>query len=108
MKKMTLKVDDLRVDSFATSTERMRSGTVAAHGSAGTGCDTDDACCWAGTHGGGTCDTTCHQLACGCTNVGGTCDVSCGGTCFQYETCEAEGCDYTYHCPTGETRPGCC
>jgi hypothetical protein len=104
MKKMTLKVDDLQVESFATSIERTRSGTVAAHESLAT----DDIYCHVDTHGGNTCDTTCHQFACGCTYRGGTCDVSCGGTCLNEETCNVDGCDFSnYNCPTGVGRPGC-
>jgi hypothetical protein len=104
MKKMVLKVDDLRVDSFATSAGRMRSGTVAAHESY----ETEGLACMTGHYGAGTCDTTCYQLACECTERGGTCDVSCGGTCQAAETCAAEGCDYTnVYCPSSPGRPGC-
>jgi hypothetical protein len=105
MRKMALKVDDLQVESFATSMERTRSGTVAAHESY----ETEGLACMTGYYGDGTCDTTCYELACGCTDRGGTCDVSCGGTCQAAETCNVEGCDFTnYNCPSGVTRPGCC
>jgi hypothetical protein len=100
MKKMTLKVDDLRVDSFATSTERTRSGTVAAHESR-----TDEMDCQPGSNDG-TCESTCYQLACGCTENLGTCNMSCGVSCNGAETCY-QGCETYTNCPSSPGYPGC-
>lgn len=58
MKKLTLDLEEIEVESFDTANEEKRSGTVVGHGvtegycSPGTGCNTDDACCMAGTYGG--------------------------------------------------------
>ena len=88
MKKLKLDLEDLSVESFATTPEpRAEGGTV--FGQQCTcytqctcpGCPTCDASC-NGTCGGtcgGTCDASCNGTC------GGTCDFSCGDTC--YETC---------------------
>lgn len=59
MKKVKLKVDELRVESFETrgggngrGTVRGQSGIITDwHCSPGTGCNTDDGCCGANTYG---------------------------------------------------------
>ncbi|HEV2736456.1 MAG TPA: hypothetical protein VGV85_16540 [Longimicrobiaceae bacterium] len=85
MKKLKLDLEDLTVESFATTPEsRGEGGTVFGqnHCTCYTqctcpGCPTCDASC-NGTCGG-TCDASCNGTC------GGTCDFSCGDTC--YETC---------------------
>jgi hypothetical protein len=60
-KKMMLDLDELVVESFATSGRRAARGTV---------------------HGNAISDTTCFQDFCTCpTGSGITCEVSCDGTC---------------------------
>ena len=83
MKKLALQLDDLTVESFDTTGEGARKGTVAGQESS-----------QAGTWCGNTCDTTCYADLCDCTYGGPyntTCDVNltCGvvGSC-QYMTCE--------------------
>ena len=79
MKKLSLDLEALAVDSFETGARRARVGTVRAHGE--TGFDPDStAPCAAGTEAGGTCDTTCRQIICTCTQGGEpwqTCDNNC-------------------------------
>jgi hypothetical protein len=93
MKKLKLDLEDLSVESFATTPEpRAEGGTV--FGQQCTcytqctcpGCPTCDASC------NGTCDASCNGT-CGGT-CGATCDASCNGTCDG-------GCD-PYSC-----LPGC-
>ncbi len=88
MHKLKLNLEDLSVESFATTPEaRHEGGTV--FGQQCTcytqctcpGCPTCDASC-NGTCGGtcgGTCDASCNGTC------DGSCDYSCGDTC--YETC---------------------
>lgn len=96
MKKLTLDLDQLQVDTFDTYPERNAGqGTVRGMGPSescltdicGYGC-TGNWCqgettapCQAGTYAGATCDTTCGQIICGCTDLEGTCDASCNGSC---------------------------
>lgn len=86
MNKLKLRLEDLCIDSFSTTTVRREKGTV--YGEQCTcytqctcpGCPTCDASC------GGTCPAPCGS--------GGTCDFSCGGTCDY--TCGGGGtCDVT-------------
>jgi hypothetical protein len=93
MKKLKLRLDDLQVDTFQTTSAPKQKGTV--FGEQCTcytqctcpGCPTCDASC------NGTCDASCN----------GTCDASCNGTCG--DTCEYT-CDYScgYTCD-GQTCP---
>lgn len=80
MKKIALSLDSLQVESFDTT-----SGHDALRGTVQGASGDTTLPCQAGTYEGGTCDSTCNQIACGCTAGGphqGTCDYSCGGTCF--------------------------
>jgi hypothetical protein len=90
MKKLALKLDDLRIDSFETTSRTSGKGTVFGEqctcwtNCTCPGCPTCDATC-----GGNTCDGTCD---CGgetnlCTFDGAnTCQGSCAG---------GDTCDYT-------------
>lgn len=117
MKKLSLSFDALKVETFDTTAPYLGRGTV--HGNTGyisecycTGgwCEGESTTpCQAGTYGGNTCDSTCNQIACGCTGGGphmGTCDLSCGGTCNGGDTC-VRGCDTFLNCPTTPGYPGC-
>ncbi|HEU4562836.1 MAG TPA: hypothetical protein VFS20_33710 [Longimicrobium sp.] len=77
MKKLTLNLDALEVESFDTNHPRGRQGTVLAHDDE----DSDTtAPCWAGTYEGPNCDSTGFQILCTCTAGGennGTCDAVC-------------------------------
>lgn len=68
MKKLTLTLDDLRVDSFQTSGDRQEEGTVFGEQCT---CETNCTC-----PGCPTCDLTCPN----------TCEQTCANTCGQY-TC---------------------
>jgi hypothetical protein len=97
MKKLKLDLEDLAVESFATTPEpRAEGGTV--FGQQCTcytqctcpGCPTCDASC-NGTCGGtcgGTCDASCNGTC------GGSCDYSCAGDCDPYSC--LPGCMATY------------
>ncbi|MFL5380898.1 MAG: hypothetical protein ACJ8GN_00095 [Longimicrobiaceae bacterium] len=104
MKKLELNLEDLQVDSFDTQARPHARGTVLANDSepptegysectgcntgAGSGCDTNDAVCWANTWGGRTCDTTCAQIICGCSAY----DTDCDATCINYVNSPAMSC----------------
>jgi hypothetical protein len=111
MQKLSLKLEELLVESFDTSSDSPALGTVRGHtggiycsDSYCTGCG---ACTPAGTYDGNTCLSTCHQIDCGCTGYHGTCDLSCNGTCGgQGDTC-AYPCDTYLNCPTVYPYPGC-
>jgi hypothetical protein len=109
MKRLTLALDALEVETFATDPSVDLRGTVYAksedpsdlYSDCGT-CDgrcnsqiSGPCCTQQGTYGGATCLTTCYQKDCACTR-GGTCDYSCG-----------MGITCTAGCPTGMTYPGC-
>ena len=88
MRKLTLELDDLRVDTFDTTASSRARGTVFGEqctcwtNCTCPGCPTCDASC-NGTCGG-TCDASCNGT-CGQScdwSCGGTCDLSCGDTCF--------------------------
>lgn len=73
MRKLSLKVEELTVESFEISAAEGRSGTVRAH------YNTDD------------CNTPQYM----CVSDGNTCDATCGGTCdATCDTCE-DSCDGT-------------
>jgi hypothetical protein len=61
MKKLSLRLDDLHVETFATAEPRSGRGTVQGH--------------YGTTHtqAGHTCDVSCE----------GTCEASCNGTCLD-------------------------
>jgi hypothetical protein len=83
MKKLTLQLDDLRVDSFATTPAERGSGTVFG----------EQCTCWT--------NCTCP----GCPTCDATCDLTCGVDCGTFEgyTCE-NSCQGGYSCdPTCET-----
>lgn len=77
MKKLMLDLDELTVESFDTDAEQSRRGTVLGReesdycGSAGSGCDTEDVCCYAVSVGG----------ACGTSSVCDDLSVCWGGNC---------------------------
>lgn len=85
MKRLTLAIDDLQVESFTTAPPADKRGTVFGNQI---------------TAGGSTCLSTCFQKICGCTygddGDNGTCNFSCNVN----TNCGTE-------CPTGATYPGC-
>jgi hypothetical protein len=86
MKKLTLNLDELRVESFETSpTLQNQRGTIDAYSETING-DTEDWRCFRlpGASQGMTCMATC-QATCE------TCGFSCGGTCGQ-GTCYGDSC----------------
>lgn len=122
MKKLTLNLEEIRVESFDTSPESQDGrGTVHGRGNLSVTCFTDcgegcsgDWCagqsttpCQGGTYDGRTCDTTCYQIACGCSGAWTQCDLSCNGTCADKDDTCAEGCVTYLDCPTVSPYPGC-
>ena len=103
MKKLTLNLEELSVESFGTGPEPVNRGTVQAHATAR--CNTNVSC-----------DGTCH-LQCGtyyCVATEGSCDTNCGtgGTsCNQpcVYTCDgAASCNAQDTCiQTCAGLPGC-
>ena len=88
MKKLELKLDELRVESFETTREDPdERGTVRGH-----------------YHS----DSTCLQRLCTCTYgvPADTCHFSCAGTCEGGDTCY-RGCESYAGCPTDPGYPGC-
>ncbi len=103
MKKLKLNLDDLKVESFNTSTSEPIKGTVKGNwtytnscGEESDGiviCDTEQATCW------NTCDATCFtNCATDCATCNGSCaaDPSCqgpscyGATCKPIPQCEID------------------
>ena len=88
-----LKLEDLSVDSFATTAPVKAKGTVFGEQCTCPtqctcpGCPTCDASC------NGTCAATCNGT-CG-ASCNGTCDASCDGACTWDYTCTNESCVYT-------------
>ncbi|HEX6910301.1 MAG TPA: hypothetical protein VF142_07895 [Longimicrobium sp.] len=82
MKKLTLHLEDLRIDSFTTSPAEKPKGTVF-----GEQCTCYTQCTCPGCP---TCDASCNG-SCG----GASCDLSCGGTCDYSCECTNFSCDYT-------------
>jgi hypothetical protein len=90
MKKLKLRLDDLRIDSFSTTPVEKAKGTV--FGGQCT-CQSYDYACVA--TGDASCDVACDTAACGtggertCEDscVDCTCQASCGGQTCGYYTC---------------------
>jgi hypothetical protein len=100
MKKLSLDLDQLTVESFDTSTEKRPAGTVRAHGYTDTSCD-QIICDCGPTHL--TCDTYCEQATCGDSCGQDTCGDSCVNICpptYRGEhSCAPPSCFYTCICP---------
>ena len=99
MHKLKLRLEDLRIDSFATTPVEKAKGTVFGEqctcytNCTCPGCPTCNASC------NGTCDASCNgtcDASCNGTCGGASCDLSCGGTCGDY-TCN-QSCDGGYTC----------
>jgi hypothetical protein len=97
VKKLSLHVDDLQVDSFDTSAGRWQKGTVIAFDTPE--CSWEDCTSVEGCSYAGCSDSTCLQKLCGCTRGDTACDYSC-------YSCLAE-CDTDASCPTMLHYPGC-
>ncbi len=93
MNKLRLNLDDLAVESFATTPDRPAEGGTVF----GQQCTCYTQCTCPGCP---TCDASCNGTC------GGTCDASCNGTCGG--TCDAScfgTCDWTCECwPSNDTR----
>ncbi|HYR07545.1 MAG TPA: hypothetical protein VEQ60_07245 [Longimicrobium sp.] len=92
--KLTLKLEDLSVDSFDTTTTQKAKGTVFGEQCT---CYTNCTCpgcptCYASCNG--TCDASCNGT-CG-ASCNGTCNCPSGNTCDW--SCEATACDWGYTC----------
>jgi hypothetical protein len=99
MKKLRLHLEDLRIDSFQTTSAEKPKGTVFGEQCT---CYTNCTC-----PGCPTCDASCNGT-CDCS--GATCDASCNGTCDTYCATWDNSCDGRT-CPTAEyprpCRPYC-
>ena len=96
MKKLRLHLEDLSIDSFATTYVKREKGTVY-----GEQCTCPTACTCPGCP---TCDASCGGASCAATCAAscyGTCDASCNGTCDY--TCGGNTCDPT--CAGWATQP---
>ena len=85
MRKLRLQLEDLRIDSFDTTSVQREKGTVFGEQCT---CYTQCTCpgcptCYASCNG--TCDASCN----------GTCDASCDGGCTWDASCGGNSCDYT-------------
>jgi hypothetical protein len=94
MNKLKLRLDDLRVDTFQTTSVQKEKGTVFGEqctcytNCTCPGCPTCVASCNGtcdascnGSCGGATCDASCYG------SCDWSCDYSCGGTCEGDQTC---------------------
>ena len=106
MKKLSLALDELVVESFATGGESRREGTVHGHGGYTPRCDTVNATCDFGdTCGGATCGGVAENT---CAPSCDTCDVYRCGTlqgydCTNYLNCMSDD----GQCATG-VQTACC
>jgi hypothetical protein len=97
MNKLKLRLDDLRVDTFQTTSGQKEKGTVFGEqctcytNCTCPGCPTCDASC------NGSCDVSCNG------SCAATCDASCYGSCDW--TCE-DTCDYSCGGYSCDTSPG--
>jgi hypothetical protein len=90
MKKLKLRLDDLRIDTFATTRVEKAKGTVFGEQYT---CQSYDYVCPA--TGDESCDAACDTAACGTRGeltceescVDCTCQASCGGQTCGYYTC---------------------
>ena len=97
MKKLSLNLDQLKVDSFDTAAVEKEKGTV--YGEQQCTCQTICSC-----PGCPTCDWTCNQAVDTCAI---TCEWSCGGSCW-YTECGGNTID-AYTCNmSGDPRSPCC
>ncbi|HET7230512.1 MAG TPA: pinensin family lanthipeptide [Longimicrobium sp.] len=87
MKKLALNIEELAVESFETSRDMERRGTVR-----------------------GASESTEFQIICTCDSDNGTCDASCQGGCGTGYTCSCNGtcggdtcgpCTNDFTCATG-------
>jgi hypothetical protein len=105
MKKLSLDLEQLAVESFATDAGRKPYGTVRGHVNSNTTCFQIICDCPTG----GTCDTDCGQVTCGADCGSG--NPSCADTCFCSNTCPANTCAYscegTCGCPTWSPNETC-
>lgn len=104
MRKLKLRLDDLRVDTFQTTAVRREKGTVFGEQCT---CNTQCTCpgcptCYASCNG--TCDASCNGTCVASCNCGGA-DTVYDDTC--YDTCAAScvscqfSCDDMYSCVDG-------
>ncbi|HEX6369093.1 MAG TPA: hypothetical protein VF006_09170 [Longimicrobium sp.] len=84
--KLTLKLEDLSVDSFDTTTPQQAKGTVF-----GEQCTCQTVCTCPGCP---TCDASCNGT-CFEASCGGSCEYSCAFTC-EGDTCDYATCDPDY------------
>lgn len=92
-----LKLDDLQVESFATSGDEGGRGTVPGHQySEPYVCYTNEFCGCNDGVSNRTCRDTCHDTSCGGTETGGQ------FTCVPADSCDIEG---TCAGPTAWTTP---
>jgi len=98
MKKLSLDLDQLSVESFDTSAVGRPKGTVR-------GFDITDSTCYeidCGCISGGTCNTDCGQNTCDATCYDATCaGDSCVNICVTgtAHTCNRPSCFYSCTCP---------
>lgn len=94
MKKLTLKLDELQVETFATeAAAAARAGTVQAHNSNPTDAICTECCWYSGTDNGASDLGDCDSYWCGDDRDGPSHAPSCGATCNMTGTWKcADGC----------------
>ena len=96
MNKLKLRLDDLQVDTFQTTSVPKQKGTVFGEQCT---CYTQCTCPGCPTCAGyGTCDASCN----------GTCDASCNGTCVASCNCDTDGTCDPYLCGPSAAKPWMC
>jgi hypothetical protein len=90
MQKMKLQLEDLTIESFATTAPAKARGTVF-----GEQCTCYTQCTCPGCP---TCDASCNGTCAASCN--GTCDASCGGGCGTWDySCDCTNDSCVYTCP---------
>jgi hypothetical protein len=91
MKKLSLDLDQLAVESFDTSASKRPAGTVRAHGYTDTTCEQIICDCGPTNL---TCETNCDEYTCG-----DSCVNACPPTEHGEFSCAPPSCFYTCVCP---------
>lgn len=109
VKKLSLNLDELAVESFDTTKASRPAGTVRGYGFTETTCNQIICDCPTG----GTCDTDCGQYTCVDDTCGGaTCGSSCVNICPPTDagerTCNQPSCFYSCACVSQAEYTVCC
>jgi len=104
MKKLSLDLDQLAVESFDTATARAPRGTVRGN-------DISDTTCYqrlCECQSAFTCDTDCNQNTCGGDTCGDSCVNICAPSNAGEHTCVQPSCFYSCGCVSQPNYTECC